>query len=65
MNHPIYVDNDLAYFRALGAVYWPEFYLVDRQGRIRAKADGEMNEEFELSRAMEAMVRTLLAEPAP
>ena len=62
MEHPIYVDNDLAYFRALGATYWPEFYLVDRKGQIRAFARGEMNEQYQVSQAMEALARELLAE---
>jgi hypothetical protein len=64
MHHPIYLDNDLKYFEALGTVRRPEFLLVDRQGRLRAKVHGEMNAENPDSRALEDLVQKLLAEPS-
>ena len=62
MRHPIYLDNDLAYFGALGTVRRPEFLLVDRQGRLRAKVNGEMNDQNQDSQALEELVQKLLAE---
>ena len=64
MHHPIYLDNDRAYFGALGTVRRPEFLLVDRQGRLRAKVNGEMNGENPDSQALEDLVQKLLAENA-
>jgi hypothetical protein len=63
ITHPIFVDNDLAYWGLLGASYWPEFYLVDRQGRIRAKISGEMHEGTAESDAAHHVIQLLLAEP--
>ena len=62
--HPIYLDNDLAFFKAIGAVYWPEFYLVDRRGLVRAKLSGLMEEGTPLSGAAHALIAALLAEKA-
>jgi len=62
MHHPHFLDNELAYFSALGTVRRPEFLLVDRQGLLRAKVNGEMNDQNPDSRAFEAMVKELLAE---
>jgi thiol-disulfide isomerase/thioredoxin len=62
MEHPIYLDDDLAYFGMLGTVQRPEIWLADRRGRLRAKVNGEMNDENPDSQALEAMVKQLLAE---
>jgi len=59
---PIYIDNDLSFFNALGATYWPQFFLVDRRGQIRAAFEGEMQEGTPISQAAHAMIQALLAE---
>ena len=41
IEHPVMMDNDFAYWRALDNRYWPAFYLIDRQGRLRAHFVGE------------------------
>jgi len=38
---PVAVDSDYAIWRAFGNQYWPAFYLVDAQGRIRHHQFGE------------------------
>lgn len=43
LRYPVAQDNDYATWRAYGNQYWPAFYLVDRQGRIRVKRVGEGN----------------------
>ena len=41
LHHPVMMDNDHAYWRALHNRYWPAFYLIDKQGRLRATYVGE------------------------
>ena len=36
LRNPIMLDTDHRYRDALGNQYWPAWYLVDRQGHIRA-----------------------------
>ena len=38
---PVAVDNDFALWRGFGNRYWPAFYFVDAQGRIRHHQFGE------------------------
>ena len=61
-NHPIYVDNDFAYWKALQNHYWPEFYLVDRKGQIRAKIKGEMHAGTRRAERFLLVLKELLAE---
>jgi len=64
LRQPIYLDNDYAYWNALGNRYWPAFYLVDRKGNIRATDVGELHLNTEKGDDFEAKIRTLLAEKA-
>jgi thiol-disulfide isomerase/thioredoxin len=63
--HPIMIDNDMRYWRALDNRYWPAYYLVDKHGRIRAVYVGETHADTPQARKIEAELRDLLAEPAP
>jgi thiol-disulfide isomerase/thioredoxin len=60
--HPVMLDADHAYWRALGNQYWPAFYLVDRRGRIRGTAIGETHSGDAQARAVESAIELLLAE---
>ncbi|GAP65840.1 redoxin domain-containing protein [Mizugakiibacter sediminis] len=62
VREPVMIDNDHAYWRALGNQYWPAFYLVDRRGRIRARFVGETHPGDAQAQRIEAAVRALLAE---
>ena len=62
LHHPVMMDDDLAYWRALGNRYWPTFYLVDKAGRIRHRHVGETHEGDVRAELIEAQVRELLAE---
>lgn len=62
LSHPVMMDGELAYWRALGNRYWPAFYLVDRQGRIRAVDVGETHAGDARARRIEEQIRALLAE---
>ena len=50
------IHNDFA--------YWPAFYLIDRQGKMRYRFVGEPHQGEPRARAIERAVRKLVAEPA-
>jgi thiol-disulfide isomerase/thioredoxin len=56
------LDNDHAYWKALGNHYWPALYLVDRCGRIRATAIGEVHAGQQSGQRLEGAVEALLEE---
>lgn len=64
IRHPVMLDNDASYWHAMGNRYWPAFYLIDRQGRVRAVHVGETHSNTWQSRKIEADIERLLAEPA-
>ncbi len=62
LHHPVMMDNDFAYWRALNNRYWPAFYLVDKQGVIRNVFVGETHAGDRRATQIEAQIETLLAE---
>jgi len=64
LDYPNRLENDYAYWNALGNEYWPTTYLVDRCGRIRVQRIGEVHENDESGRQLQARIEELLAEPA-
>lgn len=62
IRYPQLVDNDSAYWNALGTQYWPTTYLVDRCGRLRARHIGEVREAQFSGDEVEGLLETLLAE---
>lgn len=62
LHHPVMMDNDFAYWRALGNRYWPAYYLVDKQGVIRNVYVGETHAGDRRARQIEADITALLAE---
>ena len=60
--HPVMMDNDFAYWRALGNRYWPAYYLVDKQGTIRHLHVGETHAGDARAARIEEQIRLLLAE---
>ncbi len=63
LDHPVMIDNDFRYWEALDNRFWPAFYLVDRQGRIRYRFFGETHEGDIRAGQIEAALEGLLAEP--
>jgi thiol-disulfide isomerase/thioredoxin len=55
--YPVVVDDHFAIWRAFGNQYWPAFYIVDAQGRVRYHRFGEG--DYDQS---EQVIRQLLAE---
>ena len=64
LDYPHLLDNDYAYWRALGNQYWPTIYLVDRCGRIRVRQIGEVHLGKKSGSTLEGQLQTLLDEPS-
>ena len=62
LDFPHLLDNDHAYWNALENQYWPSVYLVDRCGRIREKAIGEVHAGQPSGRRLESRIEALLKE---
>ena len=60
--HPVMIDNDFSYWKALGNRYWPTYYLIDKQGRLRARFIGETHADSQRARNVESAIAKLLAE---
>ncbi len=64
LHHPIMIDNDFSYWRALGNRYWPSYYLIDKRGQIRYRFVGETHAGTPQAKRVEQAVRELLHEGA-
>lgn len=62
ITHPVMVDNDYSYWKALNNSYWPAFYTVDRDGKLRSLTVGETHEGDKHARSIEAHIAKLIAE---
>jgi len=61
ISYPVMVDNDHAYWNAMKNRYWPAFYLIDREGRVRELYVGETHAGDAQAREIEAAIEKLLA----
>lgn len=64
LHHPVMMDNDFAYWKALNNRYWPAFYVIDKRGVIRGRFIGETHSGDRNAKAISKLVNELLAEPA-
>lgn len=62
LEHPVMLDNDFRYWNALGNRAWPAFYLVDKDGLIRARFLGETHTGDRQAMRIEALIEQLLGE---
>lgn len=62
LHHPVMIDNDFLYWRALGNRYWPAFYLVDKKGYVRGYYVGETHKGDKQAVAIAEQIEVLLAE---
>lgn len=62
LHHPIMIDNDHSYWNAMGNRYWPAYYLIDKQGRLRALYIGETHADSDQARRIRAHIDRLLKE---
>lgn len=64
LNHPVMMDNDYSYWKAIGNRYWPTFYLIDKKGNLRAQFIGETHTGDSRAAKIENAIQILLAEAA-
>lgn len=62
IEHPVMIDNDFGYWKALGNRVWPTFYLIDKHGRIRYRFIGETRIGEPQALRIERAVEKLLSE---
>ena len=62
LHHPVMMDNDFSYWKALNNRYWPSFYIVDKKGNIRFKHVGETHSGDRNAENIESEIRQLLLE---
>ena len=62
LRHPVMLDNDFSYWKAMNNRYWPAFYLIDKRGMLRAAFVGETHAGTARSRDIERVIEALLAE---
>jgi thiol-disulfide isomerase/thioredoxin len=64
LHHPIMIDNDSSYWRAMNNRYWPAYYILDKQGKVRAAFFGETHEADRRAKQIEKTINALLSESA-
>lgn len=64
LHHPIMIDNDFTYWRAMYNKYWPAFYIIDKKSNVRAVYFGETHEGDKRAIKIEETINKLLNEPA-
>ena len=62
VKHPVMLDNDFAYWKALRNRYWPTFYIADKQGVVQGVFIGETHQGDKRAKDVEALLSKLLAE---
>ena len=65
IRYPVMIDDDYSYWRAMDNQYWPAFYLVDRNGRVRATRIGEIHPRDANAAALETAISAELALQTP
>ncbi len=64
ITNPVMVDGDYSYWNALKNQAWPAFYLIDKRGRIAARALGEMHVGQARAAELEQQIEEQLAADA-
>lgn len=62
LEHPVMVDNDFSYWKAMNNRYWPTFYLLDKSGRVRHHLIGEVHTGDDDAGWLEGRIQSLLSE---
>lgn len=62
ITHPVMIDNDFSYWKAMKNRYWPSYYVLDKSGRTRGIFAGEVHVGDRRAQAMESLINKLLAE---
>jgi peroxiredoxin len=62
LKFPIVLDTGSRIWEAWGNRYWPSVYLIDRQGRVRYRWEGELHLDTAAGRRFARHIDELLAE---
>jgi peroxiredoxin len=62
LKFPIVLDDKARVWKAWGNRYWPTVYLIDRQGRVRHRWEGELHLDTAAGQRFAARIDELLAE---
>jgi thiol-disulfide isomerase/thioredoxin len=62
LKHPVMIDSDFSYWKALNNQYWPAFYLIDKRGQVRYRFAGETHRGDARAREIESRIRDLIGE---
>ncbi|MFQ5659765.1 MAG: redoxin family protein [Gammaproteobacteria bacterium] len=62
LHHPIMIDNDFSYWRALGNRFWPAYFVIDKQNSVRGVFYGETHEGDQNAERIEELITALLNE---
>ena len=62
LHHPVMMDNDFSYWKALNNRYWPAFYIIDKEGVVRGTFFGETHKGDRNAKAIEGLIEELLVE---
>lgn len=62
VTYPQVLDDDHNYWRQLNNRYWPAFYIVDKQGKIRGKFAGETHPDDPQAKRIEKLIDELTKE---
>ena len=62
VTYPQVLDDDHNYWRQLNNRYWPAFYVVDKQGKIRGKFAGETHPGDSQAKRIEKLIEELMKE---
>jgi predicted transcriptional regulator len=66
MKYPIAVDGSAKTWQAWDNRYWPSVYLIDKQGNVRYRWDGELNwKDLKGEQILRKKIAALLAEKEP
>jgi thiol-disulfide isomerase/thioredoxin len=61
IKYPVMIDADYSYWNAMNNRYWPAFYVIGADGRVRAQAIGEMHTGEANALQLESTIKQLLA----
>jgi thiol-disulfide isomerase/thioredoxin len=61
IKYPVMIDADYSYWNAMNNRYWPAFYVIGADGRIRAQAIGELHAGESSALQLESTIKQLLA----
>ncbi|MFT5426454.1 MAG: thiol-disulfide isomerase/thioredoxin [Gammaproteobacteria bacterium] len=62
LHHPIMIDNNSSYWRAMNNRYWPAYYILDKKGNVRTTFFGETHEGDNRAKQIENVINQLIAE---